>query len=113
MPEWGAEGLLINSRLGIPSIVRFHSPSRLTMPCYDVPGVDVTMCSCLEQRAIQRATALTSCSAFLAGEVRGKMAVRNPINVIPNGIDLSLFDQEDLIDVNSKYGVPKGRLTIF
>lgn len=113
MPECGAEGLLINSRLNIPTIVRFHSPSRLIMPFYDVPRADVTMCSWLEQRAIRRATALTSCSGFLAGEVRDKMGVRNPINVIPNGIDLALFDEEHLVDVAAKYGLPKGKTTIF
>ena len=113
MPECGAEGLLINSRLQVPSIVRFHSPSRLIMPFYEVPRADVSMCSWLEQRAIRRATALTSCSSYLAGEVRDKMGVRNPISVIPNGIDLGLFDSEALIDVASKYGLPKGKVTVF
>ena len=113
MPECGAEGLLINSLVDVPTIVRFHSPSRLIMPFYDVPRADVGMCSWLEQRAIGRATALTSCSTFLAGEVREKMGVRNPVRVIPNGIDLALFDEEDLVDVAAKYGLPKGKVTIF
>ena len=109
MPECGAEGGLITSRLPIPSVVRFHSPSRLIMPFYDVPAADRTMCSWVEQRAITRATALTSCSAFLSREVRSKMAVHKQIDVIPNGIDLQLFDQQKCQDVAETLGIPKGK----
>jgi len=113
MPECGAEGLLINSLIDIPTVVRFHSPSRLIMPFYDVPNGDVRMCSWLEQRAILNATALTSCSSFLAGEVRRKMSVRAPVSVIPNGIDLQLFDREREVDIAAKYGLPKNKPIIF
>jgi glycosyltransferase involved in cell wall biosynthesis len=113
MPECGAEGLLINSLMDVPSVVRFHSPARLIMPFYDVRDGDRSMCSWLEERAIRGATALTSCSSFLAGEVRAKMAVRAPISVIPNGIDLELFDGQKTLDVAEKYGLPKGKETIF
>jgi glycogen synthase len=113
MPECGAEGLLINSMADIPTIVRFHSPAPLIMPFYDVPGADVRMCSWLEQRAISRATALSSCSGFLAGEVRAKMGVRAPINVIPNGINLELFDRERPVDIAGKYGLPRDKVMIF
>ncbi|MBC7791202.1 MAG: glycosyltransferase, partial [Anaerolineae bacterium] len=37
MPECGAEGALVNHLLDVRTVVRFHSPSRLIMPFYDVP----------------------------------------------------------------------------
>jgi glycogen synthase len=113
MPECGAEGFLVNPLLGLPTVVRFHSPSRLIMPFYDVRKADTTLCSWLEQRAIQSATALSSCSGFLAGEVRSKLGIRKPVEVIPNGIDLNLFDQEQTTDIREKYGIPKGKRIIF
>ena len=113
MPECGAEGLLLSSLSRIPTIVRFHSPSELIMQFYDVPGADIRMCSWLERRAIRRATALTSCSAFLAGEARHKMRIRRPIEVIPNGIDLELFDGEPSVDMATEFGLPKDKVTIF
>jgi glycogen synthase len=109
MPECGAEGALINSWVSTPTIVRFHSPSRLIMPYYDVRSADMRMCSWIEQHAIQNATALTSCSQFLSDEVQTKMGVRKPIEVIPNGIDLDLFDHEPLVDVLGKYGLPRDK----
>jgi glycogen(starch) synthase len=112
MPECGAEGSLLTSLLKTPAVVRFHSPSRLIMPFYDVPRADHVMCSAVEQQAIRRATALTSCSSFLADEVRTTMGVNRPITVIPNGIDLELFDREPVLDVAGKYGIPKNKLTI-
>jgi glycogen synthase len=112
MPECGAEGYLINSLAGIPTVVRFHSPSRLIMPFYDVRPSDVSMCSFLEQQAIFNATALTSCSNFLGEEVRSRMGVSRRITVIPNGIDLSLFDQAPHVDVAAKYGLPRDKVTI-
>ncbi len=113
MPECGAEGYLINPLLRIPTVVRFHSPSRLIMPYYDVQKADIAMCSFIEQRAINRATALTSCSRFLRDEVRSKMGVRARVDTIANGIDLALFDQAPHVDVTEKYGLPKDKITIF
>jgi glycogen(starch) synthase len=113
MPECGAEGCLINSLVEIPTVVRFHSPSRLIMPFYDVPRADHVMCSWLENRAIRGATALTSCSRFLADEARTRLGVDKPIQVIPNGIDVSLFDGETVIDVAGKYELPRDKLIIF
>ena len=113
MPECGAEGYLINRLLRIPTVVRFHSPSRLIMPYYDVQKTDIAMCAFIEQRAIRSATALTSCSRFLRDEVRSKMGVRAPVTVIPNGIDLRLFDEAPNVDVTAKYGLPRDKVTIF
>jgi len=83
------------------------------MPFYDVPKADIAMCSWVEQGAIGSASTLTSCSAFLSGEVRAKMGVRAPIEVIPNGIDLALFDEEEILDVYQKYDLPRNKTTIF
>lgn len=112
MPECGAEGSLITWLLPTPTVVRFHSPSRLIMQFYDVPQMDIAMCSWIEQIAIRQATSLTSCSAFLADEVHEKMGVGRKIAVISNGIDLPLFDQEPIADLTEKYGVPPGQVTI-
>ena len=79
MPECGAEGWRINGRLPIPTVVRFHSPSRLIMPFYDVPKADIAMCSALEDRAIRNASALTACSQFVAGEAASKLGAAAPI----------------------------------
>lgn len=94
MPECGAEGYLVNPLAGVPTVVRFHSPSRLIMQFYDVRAGDIRACSAVEQWAIRRATALTSCSSFLAGEVRTKLHIGAPVEVIPNGIDMELFDRD-------------------
>ena len=113
MPECGAEGYLINYLVRTPTVVRFHSPSRLIMPFYDVRQADIEICSFVEQRAIRNATAMTSCSAFLRDEVRAKMGIRKPVEVIPNGIDVGLFDRAPRVDVTEKYGLPTGKVTIF
>jgi glycosyltransferase involved in cell wall biosynthesis len=112
MPECGAEGWRINARLPLPTIVRFHSPSRLIMPFYDVPKADIAMCSALEDRAIRHASALTACSQFLADEAQSKLGVDAPIQVIPNGLDLDLFDNAPIVDVADRYGLPKDKVTI-
>ena len=70
------------------------------------------MCSWIEQIAIRHASALTSCSAFLAAEARDQLAVHRRIDVIPNGIDLTLFDQQPIANLPSRYGVAPGQVTI-
>ena len=112
MPECGAEGAIVNWLVRTPSVVRFHSPSRLIMPFYQVPRADIVICSWIERLAIRRATTLTSCSRFLANEVREKMDVHEPISVIPNGIDLTLFDQEPVSEISRLYNLPPGKVTI-
>lgn len=112
MPECGAEGWRINARLPVPTIVRFHSPSRLIMPFYDVPKADIAMCAGLEDRAIHHASALTSCSQFLADEAQSKLGVEAPVQVIPNGLDLELFDNAPIVNVAAKYGLPADKVTI-
>ena len=112
MPECGAEGALITLLIPTPTVVRFHSPSRLIMEFYDVPKLDITVCSWMEDIAIRNATTLTSCSAFLADEVHEKMGVNRQITIMGNGIDLPLFDQEPVADLHELYGVPHGQVTI-
>ena len=113
MPECGAEGALVTRLLGVPSVVRLHSPSRLIMGDYDVRPADITWSSFVEQRGITGATALTSCSQFLADEVAHQLGVRRPIAVITNGLDLEWFDStSEEVDVHAKYGLPRRPLTI-
>lgn len=113
MPECGAEGLLVNLFCPGPKIVRFHSPSQLIMRFYDVVRADIFLTSLLERVAIRQAHHYTSCSQFLAGQVATRMAVRAPIKVIANGIDLDLFDAEEAIDVRGKYGIAVDEVMIF
>ncbi len=111
MPECGAEGALLTRRLRIPSVVRFHSPARLIMPTYDVRAADITLCSAVEQRGITGATALTSCSRFLADAVGDGLGVRRRIDVVSNGLDVEWFDAAaDQVDVHAKYGLPRRSL---
>jgi glycosyltransferase involved in cell wall biosynthesis len=113
MPECGAEGALVTRLLPVPSVVRLHSPSQLIMGAYDVRPADIAWCSRLERLGINGATALTSCSQFLADEVRGRMDVRRPVAVITNGLDLPWFDASaERVDVHAKYGLPRRALTV-
>jgi len=41
------------------------------------------------------------------------MGIEAPISVIPNGIDLELFDNESHTDAAEKYGIPRNKVTIF
>lgn len=109
MPECGAEGLLVNHLLRTPTVVRFHSPARLIMQFYDVPRADVVLCGAVEQMAIRGARAYSACSQFLADEVQTKLNVRPPVQVIPNGIDLDLFDTIESVDIRRQYALPEGR----
>ena len=113
MPECGADGLLLNWLQRAKTVVKFHSPAELIMPTYDVRAADHRWCSRVERMAFRGADAFTSCSRFLADEVRTKMGVRRPIDVVANGIDLGLFDAEQQIDARAKFGLPRGKPVIF
>jgi glycogen synthase len=93
-------------------VVTFPSPAQLIMPTYDVRRADSRACSFVEKIGIRGADALTSCSRFLADEVRNKMGVRREVKVIANGIDLDLFDQVPQIDARARFGLPKDRPVI-
>jgi glycogen(starch) synthase len=111
MPECGAEGALLTRRLDVPSVVRLHSPARLIMPTYDVRRADIHLCSAVEQRGITGATALTSCSRFLADAVVDGLGVRRPITVVSNGLDVDWFDAAAReMDIYQRFGLPKRSL---
>lgn len=112
MPECGAEGLLINHFIDTPVIIKFHSPSQLIMPFYNVRRADILVCSFFEKIAMRRATAFSSCSQFLSDQAHEKLKITKPIRVIPNGIDLELFDSTPVSDVRERFGIPKNQLMI-
>lgn len=113
MPECGAEGLLINNLMRATTVIRLHSPARLIMPYYDLRPADITFCSFLEELAMRRAGAFSSCSQFLASEAQSRLEIQQPIRVIPNGIDLALFDNVERVDVRQKYDLPADKPMIF
>lgn len=113
MPECGGEGMLVNHLMRTPTVVRFHSPARLIMPYYDVPPADITWCGRSEAVGIRGAGAFSSCSQFLANEVRDRMGIRRPIRVISNGIDVELFDAAEQVDFRARFGLPRDRPVIF
>lgn len=113
MPECGAEGLLVNHLTVSPSVVRFHSPAQLIMGDYDVTRADRVLCGSIERLAFRGATGFTAGSRFLAEEVRTRLRVQRPVKVIPNGIDLDLFDAAEHIDACERFALPRKRLLIF
>jgi glycosyltransferase involved in cell wall biosynthesis len=113
MPECGAEGLLVNNLTRMPTLIKLHSPARLIMSYYDVRPADITLCSSLEQLGIRGATTFSSCSRFLAQEARDKLGIQRPVRVIPNGIDLDLFDAAEQVDFRRKFDLPRDRPLIF
>jgi len=113
MPECGAEGLLINHLTRVRTLIKFHSPARLIMHYYDVLRTDIVLCSFLEQLGMRRAMAFSSCSRFLAEEVREKLGITSPIRVIPNGIDLDLFDTTQQVNFRRQFDLSCDRLVIF
>jgi glycosyltransferase involved in cell wall biosynthesis len=112
MPECGGEGVLVNHFTRIPSVVRLHSPAYLIMPTYGSQKTDRSLCAMVEGWGIRGATALTSCSRFVAGEVHSKMGVQRPITVIPNGIDVELFNATPQADVRGKLQIPRDKTMI-
>ncbi len=113
MPECGAEGLLVNYLMRIPTVVKFHSPACLIMKFYEVQKADIAMCSVVEQFGMMNASAFSSCSQFLADEVGVKLGIRGPVRVIPNGIDVALFDRAEQVDIREKFGIPRDRPLVF
>ncbi|MGB3969416.1 MAG: glycosyltransferase family 4 protein, partial [Planctomycetota bacterium] len=108
-PECGGEGALLAPLRDVPAVVKFHSPARLIMGCYDVRAEDMPITSLIERVGIEHARGHLSCSRFAADEIRRAMGFARPIEVVANGIDLSLFDAEEPLDVRAHYGLPKDR----
>lgn len=116
MPECGAEGFLINNLTRAKTLIKLHSPARLIMPFYkgyDLNPLDISLCSFVERFAMRGAGAFSSCSRFLADEAAKKLGIQKPIRVIPNGIDLELFDNAEQVDIRRKFELPRDRRMIF
>src|SRR5690606_32274872 len=105
-PECGADGMIVSTMLPLRTCVRFHSPARLIMDTYGADPRDVEITGFLEQVGMNQATIRTAPSRFLADEVVQRLDVPSPVHVIPNGIDLDLFDADDDIDVVDRFGLP-------
>lgn len=112
-PECGADAMVSTTLLNVPTAVRFHSPARLIMNIYDTSRMDRELTAFAEQLGINQAEVLTSCSQFLADEVQARMGEQDPIHVIPNGIDVPLFDRDEGIDVHARFGLPKDKQIVF
>ncbi len=114
-PECGADGAIVATLLDIPTAVKFHSPARLIMGIYDTARTDRELTAFVEQVGITQADIRTSCSQFLADEAMAKMNVKAPVHVIPNGIDVELFDRDEGLDPHREFGLPKGKdcVTVF
>ena len=113
MPECGGEGALLGSAWKHPTVVRFHSPAELIMPTYATKRWDRMMTAWVERVGIRGARALSSCSLWLAEEVRERMGIHEPITVIPNGIDLRRFDESGNVDIHERFGLPADKTKIF
>lgn len=111
-PECGGDSVITSTLLSVPTAIKFHSPARLIMNIYDVPRLDREMTAFVEQVGINQAEVLTSCSRFLADEVATRMGERKPIHVVPNGIDVELFDRDEGIDVHARFGLPRDKKII-
>lgn len=105
-PECGADGLFVSTMLPVRTCIRFHSPARLIMEGYGRDPGDVEVTSFLEQVAVAEADVRTTPSAFVADEVVARMGVAPPVHVVPNGIDLDVFDADEGIDVAERFGLP-------
>jgi glycosyltransferase involved in cell wall biosynthesis len=112
MPECGAEGLLVNNLMRATTLVKLHSPAQLIMPYYNVQKADIALCALFERLGMRGASAFSACSHFLAREAREKLGIRRPIRVVPNGIDLELFDRAEQVDIRKKFGLPYNRPVI-
>lgn len=109
MPECGAEGALVNNLMHEVTLVKFHSPARLIMPYYEVRHADIVLCSLAEQLGLYGARYFSACSRFVATEVYHKLGIQRPVQVIPNGIDLELFDTVQQVDFRRAFGIPQER----
>ncbi len=113
MPECGAEGLFVNHFLNENTFIRFHSPAELIMPFYDVSKPDTRLCSLIEKAAVSKKSHLISCSAFLANEMIQTLKINRPVKVIPNGIDLELFDASEKTNIRKKFNISDTNPMIF
>src|SRR5262245_2585233 len=111
-PECGADAAAVSLLLRVPVAIRFHSPARLIMDTYQTPPLDRKLTAAVERVAMSRSLVRTACSRFLADEVADQLQVRRPIHVIPNGIDLELFDRTEDPGIRGRFGIPADAVTV-
>ena len=111
-PECGADAAAVSVLLHVPVALRFHSPAGLIMGSYQTPPLDRRLTAAVERVAMTRSRIRTACSQFVADQVTDEMHVPGPIHVVPNGIDLELFDRTESHDVRGRFGIPAGALTV-
>jgi glycosyltransferase involved in cell wall biosynthesis len=93
-PDIEAEGFAHPSHLGIPYVVRLHTPHFVLEPFYTQreTGYDASFIKRMEKTAILRANAITSPSRVMAGLVSREYRLPLEwIRHIPNGIDPDEF----------------------
>jgi glycosyltransferase involved in cell wall biosynthesis len=83
------------------------------MGSYDVTCLDRYLCGGIEKLAFRAARGYTAGSRFLADEVRNRLKVKRSVTVIPNGIDLELFDAVEQVDARKKFILPRDAVLIF
>lgn len=111
-PDCGADGTMVATMLPGHTSVRFHSPAKLIMGLYGADARENETASFLEQVAINRADVRIAPSWFMAAEAVTRLGVSPPIHMVPNGLDLELFDRSQEIDVGERFGVPRSAGTV-
>ncbi|NNE10262.1 MAG: N-acetyl-alpha-D-glucosaminyl L-malate synthase BshA [Gemmatimonadetes bacterium] len=77
-------------------------------------GTDITLVGSDEsffeitKLSIERSDAVTAVSDFLARETQEKLAVKHPIDVIPNFVDSQMFDTKVNPDLRAEIGIDDG-----
>ncbi len=111
-PECGGDAAVVSTLLPVRVAIRFHSPARLIMSTYQTTKLDRRLTAFVEQIAIRRAHVRTACSQFLADQTTALMGVPPPVHVVPNGIDLELFDQDEGVGVREQFGLPRDAVIV-
>jgi len=87
-PSGGAIGLAISSLTRIPLLVHFHE---LVGRYPGTPKRHSLVRRLIEHATVRHADRLVAVSKFAADQIRAAGITRTPVDVVPNGIDLSRF----------------------
>lgn len=91
-PEWGAEGLLLDLRYRLPSVIQLHMPLAIVGKFYGWPdNFDYRWACSLERWAARRADFVISPSRFLIDELGAGWFGEAECEIIPNPIDWSMW----------------------
>jgi glycosyltransferase involved in cell wall biosynthesis len=74
-------------------------------------ALDRVLTRAVESIGIEAATAVSASSQWLLDQVRQRVRLQRPAVVIPNGIDLSLFDEAAPVDLD-RLGIHDGRFHV-